>query len=81
LLLDCFFFGGVPFAYVGGLGPESIPYFLSLVGLVGAAGLAILQWPILSLLRWIKGRKGQPPEFPRPENPPMPLRKEVDDKP
>jgi hypothetical protein len=42
---------GLP-AYVG-LGPEQafIPYFLALLAWVGAALIAILQWPIAALLR------------------------------
>jgi len=39
-------------AYVGlGPGQELIPYFLALLGFIGAAFLAILQWPLLALRR------------------------------
>ena len=41
----------LPFAYVGGLGPESLPYLWALLGLVGSAFVAIMQWPLLLLFR------------------------------
>jgi hypothetical protein len=54
---------GAPLAYVGlGPGQEFIPYFLSLIGFVGAALLAVIQWPFFGLLRW----------FRRPNDPPRP---------
>ena len=45
-------------AYVG-LGPEQafIPYFLALLAWVGAALIAVLQWPIGALLRRWRGAK------------------------
>jgi hypothetical protein len=48
---------GLP-AYVG-LGPEQalIPYFLALLAWVGAALIAVLQWPIAALLRRWRGAK------------------------
>ncbi len=48
---------GLP-AYVG-LGPEQalIPYFLALLAWVGAALIAVLQWPIAALLRRRRGAK------------------------
>jgi hypothetical protein len=61
---------GIPFAYVGpGSGIEFLPYFLSLLGLAGAACLAILQWPFLALLRRIKGTKQQPSTAPQSSEP------------
>jgi hypothetical protein len=44
--------------YVGlGPGPEFIPYFLALLGVVGAALIALLQWPILTLRAYLKGKR------------------------
>ena len=38
-------------AYVGmGPGPEFIPYFMALLGVLGAALLAVVQWPLSLLL-------------------------------
>jgi hypothetical protein len=46
-------------AYVGlGPGQELIPYFLALLGFMGAALLAILQWPIVMVMRLFG--KGKP---------------------
>jgi hypothetical protein len=48
-------------AYVGlGPGQEFIPSFLALLGLMSAALLAILQWPVLTLLRRLKRGKNEP---------------------
>jgi hypothetical protein len=45
-------------AYVGlGPGQEFIPYFLSLLALVGSALLAMVYWPFLKLRAWFSGRK------------------------
>lgn len=42
------------FAYVGlGPGPELIPYFLALLSLVGAALIAVLQWPITAFWAYL----------------------------
>ena len=42
-------------AYVGmGPGPEFIPYFMALLGVIGAALLAAVQWPISVLLGRLK---------------------------
>lgn len=53
------------FAYVGlGPGPEFLPYFLALLSLVAAAALAVLQWPIMVILRSIakvRRLRRQPP--------------------
>ena len=44
-------------AYVGmGPGPEFIPYFMALLGVIGAALIAIVQWPIVALFRWFKSK-------------------------
>jgi hypothetical protein len=48
-----------PLPAYGGLGPEQafIPYFLALLAWVGAALIAVLQWPIGAMLRrwrWAK---------------------------
>jgi hypothetical protein len=41
-------------AYAGfGPGQELIPYFLALLTFVGAALLAVVQWPLAILLRWL----------------------------
>jgi len=59
---------GLP-AYVG-LGPEQalIPYFLALLAWVGAALIAVLQWPIAALLRRRKRAKTDlPTEAPKSE--------------
>ena len=56
-----------PLAYVGmGPGPEFIPYFMALLGVVGAALLAVVQWPISLLLGRVKrmrnrGQYAEPP--------------------
>lgn len=47
--------------YVGlGPGPELLPYFFALLGLIAAAIIAILQWPVGVLLRWLPRRKRLP---------------------
>lgn len=52
---------GAPFAYVGlGPGQEFIPYFLSLLGFVGAALVAVIQWPLFRVVRWLRSRKEMP---------------------
>ena len=54
-------------AYVGmGPGPEFIPYFMALLGVVGAALLAVVQWPIAAFLGWLRGvrRLGERPGSP-----------------
>ena len=49
-------------AYVGlGPGQELIPYFLALLGFMGAALLAVLQWPIQMVMRLFRKDKGTPP--------------------
>jgi hypothetical protein len=41
------------FGYVGlGPGPEFMPYFFALLSFVGAASIAVLQWPLAVLLRY-----------------------------
>ncbi len=40
-------------------GPEFILYFLALLGVVGGALIAILQWPILSLRTYFRRKRGQ----------------------
>jgi hypothetical protein len=53
---------GVPdgmLAYVGlGPGQEFIPYFFALLGVAGAALLAVLQWPLSVLLRYLRRARG-----------------------
>lgn len=47
--------------YVGlGPGPEFIPYFLALLGVVGAAFIALIQWPLLVLRSYLKGKRREP---------------------
>lgn len=42
-------------AYVGmGPGPEFIPYFMALLGVIGAALIAVVQWPVSALLGRLK---------------------------
>ena len=46
-------------AYVGlGPGQEFIPYFLAMLGLIGGALLAILQWPLTVLFCLFRRTKG-----------------------
>jgi hypothetical protein len=56
----------LPFAYVGGLGPESLPYLWALLGLVGSAFVAIIQWPLFLLFRRRKTVKNELKETPTP---------------
>ncbi|HYW81710.1 MAG TPA: hypothetical protein VFB30_00535, partial [Spirochaetia bacterium] len=49
----------VPLAYVGlGPGQEFIPYFFALLGVIGTAIVAVLQWPVSALLRWLRAKGG-----------------------
>lgn len=51
--------------YVGlGPGPEFIPYFLALLGVVGAAFIALIQWPLLTLRAYLKGKRRDPDAVP-----------------
>ncbi|HUY33248.1 MAG TPA: hypothetical protein VMV69_10745 [Pirellulales bacterium] len=43
-------------AYVG-LGPDFLPYFAALLSLIGAALIAVVQWPIVALLGWLRGKR------------------------
>lgn len=59
-------------SYVGmGPGPEFIPYFIALLGVVGAALLAVVQWPISAFLGWLRGKRspGERSEPPAVEPP------------
>jgi hypothetical protein len=50
---------GSVLAYVGlGPGQEFIPHFLALLGFIGAALLAIIQWPLLALRRLFARARG-----------------------
>jgi hypothetical protein len=50
-----------PLAYVGlGPGQEFIPYFFALLGVVGLALVAVLQWPLLALRRFLSRARGGP---------------------
>ncbi len=44
-------------AYVG-LGPDFLPYFAAFLSLAGAALIAVVQWPIVALLGWLKRKRG-----------------------
>ena len=49
------------FGYVGlGPGQELLPYFLALLGLAGSALLAVAQWPLVALFRYLRRLKGGP---------------------
>ena len=62
-------FCSVHLAYMGlGSGIELIPYFLALIGLLGAASLAVVQWPLFALIRWWRKRNGPRVDLP-PETP------------
>ena len=54
---------GAVLAYVGlGPGQEFIPYFFGLVGVIGTAVVAAVQWPVLTVLRWFsRGRPSSEP--------------------
>ena len=63
-------------AYVGlGPGQEFIPYFLALLGFVGALFVAVVQWPAAVVLRFLrrlknaagKGRKDERTKAEEPE--------------
>jgi hypothetical protein len=45
-----------------GIGPglELVPYFLALMGFVGAALLAVVQWPLQALIHRISRRGADP---------------------
>ena len=45
-------------AYVGlGPGPELVPYLIAFVTFVGAAFIAMVQWPFFVLLGWLKSKR------------------------
>jgi hypothetical protein len=49
----------LPLAYIGpGPGQEFIPYFFTLLGFVGAALVAVVQWPVAVLLRCLPRGRG-----------------------
>lgn len=53
--------------YMGlGSGIELLPYFLALLGVAGAALLAIVQRPLVLLVRWLRKSK-QAPDGDAPE--------------
>jgi hypothetical protein len=64
--------------YVGlGPGQELIPQFLALLWWMGAALLAVLQWPLLVLLRRFQGKareqpKAEPEQVPAKDTPSPP---------
>lgn len=48
-------------AYMGlGSGVELIPYFLALISFVGAALVAVIQRPVILLIRWLRKDKAAP---------------------
>ncbi len=48
----------LPWAYVGlGPGQELVPYFWALVTFVGAAVVAVVQWPVVRLRRALFRRR------------------------
>jgi hypothetical protein len=50
-------------AYIGiGPGQELFAYFLTLLGIMGAALLAVLQWPITLVTRLFRRSKNTAPE-------------------
>jgi hypothetical protein len=60
---------GSLFGYVGlGPGPELLPYFVALLSLVGAALLAVLQWPVTAFLAYLSKlrRRGDGPHDSQP---------------
>lgn len=49
-------------AYVGlGSGLEFLPYFAALLSLLAAALLAVVQWPMFVVVRWLKARRKHEP--------------------
>jgi hypothetical protein len=47
--------------YVGlGPGQEFIPYFLAMLGLLGGATIAVIQWPLAAFLGLFRRNKGFP---------------------
>jgi hypothetical protein len=51
---------GSAMAYVGpGVDVSLISQFMTLLWLAGAAGLAVLMWPVYALLRWLRGRRSE----------------------
>ncbi|MGH7135871.1 MAG: hypothetical protein ACREHD_09035 [Pirellulales bacterium] len=56
------------FGYVGlGPGPELIPYFLALLSVVGAALIAVLQWPITAFWAYLSRIRRRDDGQPNPE--------------
>jgi hypothetical protein len=50
------------FAYIGpGSGLEFVGYAMWLVGMMGAAFLSILMWPLYKFLNWLRGAKSVMP--------------------
>lgn len=50
-------------AYVGpGVDVSLIGQFMALLWLAGVAGLAVLMWPIYTLMRWLRGRRPADPK-------------------
>lgn len=48
-------------AYMGlGSGAELLPYFVALVSFAGAALLAVVQRPLVLLIRWLRKPKESP---------------------
>jgi hypothetical protein len=60
MTVHLFDLGGLnlPLAYIG-MGPEFVPYFMALLGVIGAALVAVVQWPISALLGWLKGKRNR----------------------
>jgi hypothetical protein len=52
---------GWPLVGYVGLGPgDLLPYFAALASVVAAALVAIVQWPLVLAIRWLKGKGGDP---------------------
>ncbi len=48
----------VVLAYMGlGSGLDLLPYFAALLSLVGAALIAVVQWPALIVIRWLRAKR------------------------
>ena len=63
-----FLFPGYLLGYVGlGPGPELIPYFLALLSVVGAALIAVLQWPITAFWAYLSRIRRRDDGKPDPE--------------